>query len=66
LGEVAYDIGVQLGRGHTNQVAPDLDLQVRRTLLRQLRRDENRIYEISLEMTELVNEAWGRFRRSYE
>jgi hypothetical protein len=66
LGEVAYDIGVQLGRGHTNQVAPDLDLQVRRTLLRQLRRDESRINEISLEMTQLVNEAWDRFRQHYE
>lgn len=62
LAEVAFDIGQQLGRGHPNQVAADLDLQVRRRLLRQLVRDEAKIKQISAELTMQVNEAWDSFR----
>ena len=66
LADVAYDIGQQLGRGHTNQVAPNLDLQVRQTLLRQLTRDESQIREISLDMARQVNDAWAEFRAAFE
>jgi hypothetical protein len=66
LGEVAYDIGLQLGRGHTNQVAPQLDLQVRQSLLRLLARDEGEINQISRELTLMVNEAWEEFRTAFD
>ena len=62
LAEVAFDIGAQLGRGHPNQVAADLDLQVRQSLLRLLARDEDRLRQASHELTDLVNEAWESFR----
>lgn len=64
LAEVAYDIGLQLGRGHPNQVAPNLDLQVRRSLLRLLTRDEEKIRQTSRDLTLQVNEAWEEFRAS--
>ena len=62
LAEVAYDVGVQLGRGHPNQIGADLDLQVRRELLRLLDRDEEEIKEISQDLTVQVVAAWEAFR----
>ena len=66
LGEVAYDIGLQLGRGHTNQVAPQLDLQVRRSLFRLLARDEDEIRQISRELTSMVSGAWEEFSAGFD
>lgn len=62
LAEVAFDVGVQLGRGHPNQVGAELDLQVRRELLRLLDRDEEEIRELTRVMTVEVIEAWEAFR----
>jgi len=62
MAEVAFDIGVQLGRGHTNQIGAALDLQVRRELLRLLDRDEAQIKEISRDLAVRVVEAWEAFR----
>ena len=64
MAEAAYDIGVQLGRGHPNQVGAALDLQVRRELLRLLDRDEEKIQEISRDLAVQVFEAWESFRAS--
>lgn len=62
LAEVAYDVGVQLGRGHPNEVGADLDLQVRRELLRLLDRDEEQIEAVSRELAVEVVEEWEAFR----
>ena len=62
LAEAAFDIGVQLGRGHPNQVGAELDLQVRRELLRLLNRDEDEIREIRHDLAVQVIEAWEAFR----
>jgi len=64
MAEVAFDVGVQLGRGHPNQIGADLDLQVRRELMRLLDRDEEQIREISRDLAVQVVEAWEAFRAS--
>lgn len=61
LAETAFDIGVQLGRGHPNEVGAELDLQVRRELLRLLARDEEQIKEFSRILAAQVIEAWEAF-----
>lgn len=62
LTEVAYDVGVQLGRGHPNQIGAPLDLQLRREQMRLLTRDRELIKRQRHELAELVTEAWQRFR----
>jgi hypothetical protein len=62
LAEVAFDIGVQLGRGHPNQIASPLDLQLRREQLRLLDRDEETLKRTAREMAVQVTEAWETFR----
>jgi hypothetical protein len=66
IGEVAYDIGLQLGRGHPNQIAANLDLQIRQSLLRVLARDEGEIKEVGRELTSMVNQAWEDFRAAFD
>lgn len=62
LAEVAYDVGVQLGRGHPNQIGAPLDLQLRREQMRLLRRDRELIESQRHELAELAVAAWRRFR----
>ena len=64
LAEVAFDVGVQLGRGHPNQVGAELDLQVRRELSRLLDRDEEEIREVTGRLAVEVTEAWDAFRQA--
>ncbi len=61
LQEVAYDVGVQLGRGHTKQIAAPLDIQLRREQIRRLTLYEDKLKETCLELTELVIAAWQEF-----
>jgi hypothetical protein len=61
IGEVAYDIGVQLGRGHPNQIGAPLDLQLRREQMRILDRDHDEIKRAVEELTSLSLEAWQQF-----
>ncbi len=61
LAEVAYDVGVQLGRGHPNQIGAPLDLQLRMEQLRLLERDRELIAQQRHELAELVVDAWRRF-----
>ena len=61
LAEVAVDVGVQLGRGHPNQIAAPLDLQLRRELLALLDQHEVRFRQAVRALTEEVIAAWGRF-----
>lgn len=62
LAEVAFDVGVQLGRGHPNQIGAPLDLQLRREQMRLLRRDRELMRRSRREIADLVVEAWNRFR----
>jgi hypothetical protein len=62
LAEVARDVGVQLGRGHPNQIGAPLDLQLRREQMRLLARDRDLINRQRRELAELVIAAWRRFR----
>ena len=61
LAEIAYDVGVQLGRGHPNQLRPPLDIQLRREQVRLLERDHDLIRKTTSELTAAVNAAWKLF-----
>ncbi len=62
LEEIAFDVGVQLGRGHINQIAAPLDVQLRREQIRLLNRYEDHIREGCYELAELTMAAWNSFR----
>ncbi len=64
MAEVAYDVGVQLGRGHPNQIGAPLDLQLRREQMRLLARDRKLIKSQRHELADLVTAAWQRFREA--
>jgi hypothetical protein len=61
LSEVAYDVGVQLGHGHPNQLSPPLDIQLRREQLRLLTRDEAVIRQTTRKLADQVRQAWEDF-----
>lgn len=63
LGEVAGDIGVQLGRGHPKQIATPLDLQLRRAMAEMVERLRPRIEALSRQLADRTVAAWERFRR---
>ncbi len=63
LREIAYDIGVQLGRGHVKQIAAPLDAQLRRAQRAFLDRSADEIADAVAELATLVTEAWQRFVR---
>jgi hypothetical protein len=62
LAEVAYDVGVQLGRGHPKQIAAPLDFQLRREQLRLLIKYEPRLKQASKELADQTVAAWKQFR----
>ena len=64
LEEVVRDVGVQLGRGHPNEVASQFDLQIRREQLRLLDDYRERMHRERRELAELVVAAWEEFRAS--
>lgn len=64
LAEVAYDVGVQLGKGHVKNIASPLDLQLRREQLRILDIHEVVIRQASRELAELTVAAWEEFHKS--
>jgi len=66
LSEVAYDIGVQLGRGHPKLTESQLAVQLRKEELRVLDRDEARIEQTAHEMTDEVIAAWKAFRAAMD
>lgn len=61
LAEVAYDIGIQLGKGHVKYVADPFSLQLRRDLIRLLVSNEDRIKQEREELTNLAVQAWEDF-----
>jgi hypothetical protein len=64
IGEVAFDIGVQLGRGHPNQIGAPLDLQLRREQMRILDRDHDEIRQAVEDLTAMSLDAWSEFARA--
>ena len=61
ISEVAFDVGLQLGRGHVKQIAQPLDLQLRREQMRLLDRDTEKIKSTCRELADHVTQAWNRF-----
>jgi hypothetical protein len=59
LREVAYDVGVQLGRGHPRRLQGDAAAQLRMEILRSLPMDRIR-HEIRA-LTDETLRAWRRF-----
>ena len=66
LGEVAYDIGVQLGRGHVKYIADPFDLQLRREQLQLINQYEDEIKKEREELTKLTMVAWKKFSEYFK
>ncbi len=66
MNEVAYDVGLQLGRGHVKQIAQPLDLQLRREQLRLIDRDAEKIETACRELATAVVDAWQRFKTAHQ
>lgn len=62
LGEVAFDVGVQLGRGHANQIAAPHDAELRRAQLRLIDRHQAMLAEATAALAAETVDAWTRFR----
>ena len=63
LRQVAYDVGIQLGRAHPKEVAgEDFPPDLRGILLQATRRSEARIRKSIDELAEATVEAWMAFR----
>ena len=62
MGEVAFDVGIQLGRGHVKAIAQPLDLQLRREQMRLIDRDAEKIKAACRELAGLTVEAWEQFK----
>ena len=65
LAEVAYDIGIQLGKGHVKYVAYPFDLQLRRDLIKLLASNEDKIKQEREELTKLTVQAWEDFAQYF-
>lgn len=62
LGELAYHVGLQLGRGHIRQIATPFDDQLRRAVRDMLRDYGSRIRATIDSMTERTLASWQHFR----
>jgi hypothetical protein len=60
LEEVAFAVGVQLGRGHTNQIASPHDLELRQEQRAVLDRHVAQIRVVIRTMTQAVVDGWRR------
>ncbi|MFQ5865875.1 MAG: DUF2252 family protein [bacterium] len=61
LAEVAYDIGVQLGRGHVKHIGAPLDLQIRRKQLQIVEKHGAELKQACRELFEQTVAAWEKF-----
>lgn len=59
--EVAYDVGVQLGKGHVKHIATPFDLQLRREQLQLLKNHQASIIAACKELTGQTVAAWEAF-----
>jgi hypothetical protein len=62
LGELAYQVGLQLGRGHIRQLATPFDDQLRRAVRDMLRDYGPRIRATIDSMTKRTLASWQHFR----
>ncbi len=63
LAAVAYDVGVQLGRGHARHVAAPIDAQVRRAQLATLAELEPKVRRAITETVAMTEAGWRRFKQ---
>lgn len=61
MAEVAYDVGVQLGRGHVKHIGDPLELQIRRRQLEIIQTQETNLATACRELAKITVEAWERF-----
>lgn len=61
LRTIAYDVGLQLGRGHVNQIAAPLDAQFCRAQRRFIEEHREDLQEAVIDMTQMTIAAWERF-----
>lgn len=61
LGEVVYDVGVQLGLGHVKQIAAPFDLPLRLEQEQMIENDSAKLKETCKVMTQLTIAAWQQF-----
>jgi hypothetical protein len=58
LAAVAFDVGVQLGRGHTSQIASPFDRDLREAQRRSLDRHESEIRQLATDLARDVSRIW--------
>ena len=63
LVEVAYDVGAQLGWGHTRHVAAPLDEQLRRAQLASLAQIEGKVRDAIDQLVVMVERGHEQFSR---
>jgi hypothetical protein len=63
LEQIAFAVGMQLGRGHVVQIATPFDEQLRRAELDMLREHETRIRKAIAQMTEETLASWRAFQK---
>ncbi len=63
LAELAYDVGLQLGRGHPKQIADPHEEELRRALLAYVDKNDRAIHEGARSLAEDTRRAWLAFRR---
>ncbi len=61
LAEVAFDVGVQLGKGHIKHIAAPLDLQIRREQLHLVNSFQSEILSACDELADQTVSAWANF-----
>jgi hypothetical protein len=62
MSDVLYDVGVQLGRGHPNQIASPLDAELRAELRAWVKRTRPQLLDASRDLAAAIQAAWERFR----
>lgn len=63
IAAIAYDVGVQLGRGHPRDIASPFGVQLRRETIAFLDKRERTIREACVMLADEVEEAWMEFKR---
>jgi hypothetical protein len=62
LSQIAYDVGVQLGRGHVRQIASPFDSQLGHAQLETLRDLEGEVRLAIDDLSEMTLRGWEQFR----
>lgn len=66
LTEIAYDVGVQLGRGHVAQIATPFDRELRAEQRLVIDTYESDIRREADELARVTRQSWGVFRRGLQ